>query len=389
MKIYKYILIGFLIVTTIFVSNHGGNVSYALFYLAIILPIISVIYTLYVYQHFRIYQMIDHKTIVKGELVPYRFTVSNEYFITYRSIQLKFYDDKSQVVGGDTTVEYTLLPGESIEKKTNLRCNYRGEYEVGIKMVVITDFLRLISITFPIQSKYRVMVLPRVLNLSRLRILPLEKDAKRTLTCNNPEQIEMDNELRNYVYGDSLKRIHWKASAKKQTMQTRKMTQNPRQEMNLYIDLCKLDVTGMDQIIIEDKMIEAELAIVKYCQKMGVPINVFYQQDGPQKRRILNAMDFNKLYQESPKIKFNQKVSVHELLSKNVINMGKCLVLVHKIEDALSIQLQRLKQNRAELVLLYFTSELEEEEKVKIGTLRSIGIYVREILREEELVNIL
>lgn len=389
MKIYRYILIGFLIIATIFVSNHGGNVSYAIFYLAIILPIVAFIYTLYVYQRFRIYQMIDHKTIVKGDLVPYRYTVSNEDFITYRSIQVRFFDDKSQVVGADATIEYTLLPGESIEKETSLRCNYRGEYEVGVKLVVITDFLKLLTITYPLQSRYKVMVLPRVLNLSGLRILPLEMDSKRTLTKQNPKEVEMDSELRNYVYGDSLKRIHWKASAKKQTMQTRKMTQNPRQEMNLFLDLCKLHVKGMDQIIIEDKMIEAELAIVKYCQKSGVPMNVFYEQEGMHKVRILNAADFEKLYQESAKIKFNQKVSVHELLSKNVINMGICLILVHKLEDALCIQLQRIKQNGTELVLLYFASELDEDEKIKIETLRSMGIYVREILREDELTDIL
>lgn len=389
MKIYRYILIGFLIIATIFVSNYGGNVSYALFYLAIILPIVAFVYTLYVYQRFRIYQMIDRKTIVKGELVPYRYTVSNEDFITYRSIQVKFFDDKSQVVGADTTIEYTLLPGESIEKETSLRCNYRGEYEVGVNLVVITDFLRLISITYPLQSKYKVMVLPRILNLSGLRILPLEMDSKRTLTKQNPKEVEMDSELRNYVYGDSLKRIHWKASAKKQSMQTRKMTQNPRQEMNIVLDLCKLHTKGMDQIIIEDKMIEAELAIVKYCQKSGIPMNVFYEQEGMHKIRILNATDFEKLYQESAKVKFNQKVSVHELLSKNVINMGICLILVHKLEDALCIQLQRIKQNGTELVLLYFTSELDEDEKVKIETLRSMGICVREILREDELTDIL
>lgn len=389
MKIYRYILIGFLIIATIFVSNHGGNVSYALFYLAIILPIIAFIYTVYVYERFRIYQFIDRKTIVKGELVPYHYTVSNEDFITYRSIQVKFFDDKSQVVGANTTIEYTLLPGESMERETSLRCNYRGEYEVGVNLVVITDFLRLLSITYPLQSKYKVTVLPRVLDLSGLRILPLEKDSKRTLTYQNPKEVEMDTELRNYVYGDSLKRIHWKASAKQQSLQTRKMTQNPRQEMNLYLDLSKLHAKDMDQVIIEDKMIEAELAIVKYCQKNGIPMNVFYEQDGLKNIRILNASDFENLYQESAIIKFNQKVSMHELLSKNVINMGICLILVHKLDEALCIQLQRLKQNGTEVVLLYFASELDEEGKIQIETLRSMGISVREVLREDELTDIL
>lgn len=389
MKIYRYILWAFLIIATIFVSNHGGNVSYALFYLAIILPIIAFVYTLYVYQHFRIYQCIDRKTIVKGELVPYRYAVSNEDFITYRSIQVKFFDDKSQVVGTNATTEYTLLPGERIERETNLRCNYRGEYEVGVNLVVITDFLRLLSITYPLQSKYKVTVLPRVLNLSSLRILPIEQDSKRTLTYRNSKEVEMDTELRNYVHGDSLKRIHWKASAKQHSLQTRKMTQNPRQEMYLYLDLYKLNEIEMDKIIIEDKMIEAELSIVKYSQMNGIPMNVYYEQDGTKKTRVLNPSDFEKLYKESATLKFNQKVSIHELLSKNMSDMGVCFVLVHRLEDALCIQLQRLMKKGTEVVLLYFTSEIGDKEKIKIETLRSLGICIREILREDELMDIL
>lgn len=379
----------FLIIATFFVSNHGGNVSYALFYLAIILPIMGFIYTLYVYQHFCIYQCIDRKTIVKGELVPYRYAVSNEDLITYRSIQVKFFDDKSQVVGANTTTEYTLLPGERIEKETNLRCNYRGEYEIGVNLVVITDFLRLLSITYPLQSKYKVTVLPRVLSLSRLRILSVEQDSKRTLTYNNSKEVEMDTELRNYVHGDSLRRIHWKASAKQHSLQTRKMTQNPRREMNLYLDLCKLAEKEMDKIIIEDKMIEAELSIVKYSQMTGIPMNVYFEQDGAKKSRVLNPLDFEKLYKESATLKFNQKVSIHELLSKNILDIGVCIVLVHRLEDALCIQLQRLMKKGIEVVLLYFTSEIEEEEKIKIETLRSLGVCVREILREDELTDIL
>lgn len=379
----------FLIVATIFVSNHGGNVSYALFYLAIILPIVAFIYTLYVYQHFRIYQCIDRKTIVKGELVPYRYAVSNEDFITYRSIQVKFFEDKSQVVGANATTDYTLLPGERIEKETNLRCNYRGEYEVGVNLVVITDFLRLLSITYPLQSRYKVTVLPRVLNLTRLRILPTEQDSKRTLTYRNSKEVEMDTELRNYVYGDNLKRIHWKASAKQHSLQTRKMTQNPRQEMNLYIDLYELKEKEMDKIIIEDKMIEAELSIVKYSQSNGIPVNVYFEQVGTKKLRVLNVSDFEKLYKESATLKFNQKVTMNELLSKNIVNAGVCIVLVNRLEDELCIQLQRLMKKGTEVVLLYFTLEIEEKEKIKIATLRSLGICVREILREDELMDIL
>ena len=120
MRIYRLTVVAFFAVSLVFVSNYGGNVPYTFLYISILLPLASLVYTLYVYSKFRIFQLIDRKTIVKGELVPYRYTVSNEDWITFRSIQVQFFDDRSQVVGTNTVQEYTLLPGESIELQTGL-----------------------------------------------------------------------------------------------------------------------------------------------------------------------------------------------------------------------------------------------------------------------------
>ncbi|WP_167959304.1 DUF58 domain-containing protein [Anaerosporobacter faecicola] len=389
MKIYRYILILCIVLSTYLVSNFGGNVTYALFYLSLLLPLLALAYTLYVYQRFRIYQEIERKTIVKGDLVPYRFTVSNEDIITYRSIQVQFFDDMSKVVGANGVEEYTLLPGEKVERLTNLRCNYRGEYEVGVNYVVITDFLRLLKITYPLRSKYKVTVLPRVLSLSKLRILPSEQDSKRTMHYRHPKETEMDTELRNYIYGDNLKRIHWKASAKQHTLQTRKMTQNPRQEMQLFLDLYRTSYTDKDQIIVEDKMIEAELAITKYCYNNGIPIQVTYEQKGRRIHRILCNNDFETLYQESATLKFDQQIPLKNVLEESKPIEGICIILIQQIDEELCYQLQILLQRGAEIVLLYFTTELKEESKIQLETLRSIGICVREILREDELSEIL
>lgn len=389
MRIYRLMVVAFFTLSIIFVSNYGGNVPYAVLYLSILLPIASLVYTLYVYSKFRIFQSIDRKTIVKGELVPYRYTVSNEDKITFRSIQVKFFDDRSQVVGANAVQEYTLLPGECIELQTNLLCNYRGVYEVGVNNVVITDFLRIMSITYPLRSKYKVTVLPRVLNLTKLRILPTEMDSKRTQVTINPEEIERDSEVRNYVRGDSMKLIHWKATARQHSLQTRKTTQNPRQEINLYLDLYQVKETEMDRIALEDKMIEAVLALAKYCQANSIPVRICYQQNTLQEQRVNTLYEFDKFYNICANIKFNEKIMMGTIIESAATSCGMSIVLIHMIDDFLCLELKRLVQRGLEVIVLYFANEETQDTKSKINTLRNMGIHTIVIMKDDELIDIL
>jgi uncharacterized protein (DUF58 family) len=389
MKRYKLFLCICIIAALVFASNFGGRIAYGLLYLSVLIPVFSFLYTLYVYSKFRIYQLIDRKTIVKGELVPYKYTIANEDYITFRSLQIKFFQDKSKVVGANEVEEYCLLPGEKKTNQTSLRCNYRGEYEVGVNAIVITDFLRLLEITYPLRSKYKVIVLPRVINLTKLRILPIEQDSKRTRYLNHTKDAEIDSELRRYVNGDHRKLIHWKASAKKNELLTRKLTQNPRREIMLYVDLSKVKVQGMDTVVIEDQVIEAALAISNYCLKSYIPLEIHYESNVTIHKKIRSSIDFENFYQECAKIHFHAEKGLSDMITERSYGNGLYMILSHNLDEALCLTLQKLIQRGLEVVLLYITCEMSEESTLMLATLRGMGVTVREILGDDNLEDIL
>ena len=83
MKNSRLICVLFLIGTGVFASYFGGNIPYALFYLAIFIPIISFLYTLYVYIRFKIYQSMDNRTVVKGDWNRYSLIANEDlYYIS-------------------------------------------------------------------------------------------------------------------------------------------------------------------------------------------------------------------------------------------------------------------------------------------------------------------
>ena len=127
------------------ISFYGGAVSYGFFFLMLFIPLISLIYLLVVYVTFKIYERVDKGNILAGETAPYYFTLQNEGFTGFAGIKVLFFSSFSKVFSIDDKKEYELYPTAGIRKDTFLLCKYRGEYEVGIKQVEITDFFRLFS----------------------------------------------------------------------------------------------------------------------------------------------------------------------------------------------------------------------------------------------------
>ena len=97
MKINRLICVAAIIGSSVFASYYGGNISYALFYLTILIPIIAFLYTVYVYFRFKLYQSMESYLVVKGDWTLYSFIIANEDYITFRNVKVNFLSDKSTI----------------------------------------------------------------------------------------------------------------------------------------------------------------------------------------------------------------------------------------------------------------------------------------------------
>jgi hypothetical protein len=219
----------------------------------------------------------DNYLVVKGDWNTYSFVIANEDYITFRNVKVNFLSDKSTIESAHETAEYSLLPSESERLDTRIKCNYRGEYHIGVDSIEVTDFLYLFSITYPIGSKLKVVVLPRIVPLEQLGIAPPQTDVKNPFRFSNMAEEELDSEVRKYSPGDARKRIHWKASARQHELISRKYQYIPKAEIVLFMDLMKIKEDDLRVVMVEDKIIESVLAIANYYALRGTPSQIIYE----------------------------------------------------------------------------------------------------------------
>jgi len=392
MKINRFICLLLVIGCGVFASYYGGNISYALFYLVLMLPVVSFFYTVYVYARFKIYQSIDSYLVVKGDWTNYAFIVANEDFITFRNIKVNFLKDKSTIEEGTQATEYSLLPSESEGLETRIKCNYRGEYYVGVDSIEVTDFLYLFTITYPIGSKLKATVLPRVVGLDRIAIAPSQNDVKNPLRYSNSAEEELDTEIRKYYPGDSRKRIHWKASARMQELISRKYQYIPKAQIMLYMDLTKAKEEELKVVIIEDKIIECILAMANYYAHQRTPAHIIYDMEGAKQVSIGSMEEFNAFYKTCAKLHFRAKLPISEMMLDNTLRGSQglfCVVVVHNLTKELYMSSLQVVQSGNHVSILFVSDDTSENSKQLMEGMKLSGIAVYQIMSEDEIGEVL
>ena len=392
MRLNRLIIILSIIGAGVFASYFGGNIPYALFYLTILIPVIAFLYTLYVYIRFKIYQKMGSIMVVKGDWTEYSFMICNEDFVTFRNIKVNFLKDKSIIEDTGVSTEFSLLPSEKEGMKTRIKCNYRGEYEVGVDSVEVTDFLYLFSITYPIGTKLKAVVLPRVVEIDKLGIAPPQVDVKNPVFHSNQAEEELDTELRKYSPGDNRKRINWKASAKTNELLSRKYLHRPKAEILLFMDLFKIKENELQIIAVEDKIIEIILAIANYYSLSGMGSHIIYDEEGHKQVLIRAKRDFNVFYKACAKINFKAKTPVSELIRLRMLRGDEGLFVVaatHFLTKELYLTALQVIASGNYICVMFISDDVSDATKAMLDSMRLAGAAVYQIMSEDEIEDVL
>ena len=326
-------------------SLRSGPLVYALLYLSILLPVLSAAYTVYVYRRMCIVQLIDNHFAVKNEPVEYICRLVNETSSAFTQIQLVPLSDLSEVIDFDGERTFNLAPGESEEIHSPVICHRRGLYSIGIDKILITDILGLMTFSFSPPVEFRVTVYPRVLHLDSLGIFELE--GSRTRQSRNSSETEPADTVRSYEPGDDPRLIHWKASARTGSLKVRQLGSIERPALLIAVDTRKYS-NDKTQIISEDNLLEALLAICDYCATHGIPVDVHTPD---RIFTIRSYRDFRELYDWSCQMIFSSNAQDIAIPGNSV---PCCALLTTGQNTALMAQLELEAAAGTECILMQF-----------------------------------
>lgn len=351
------------------ISFFGGTVSYGFFFGMSLVPVVSLVYILFVYIQFKIYQELGSRTMVCGEPVDYFFVLQNEDYFAFTGVSVRLFSDFSYVEELPGDVEYELLPGDRFTYETRLVCRYRGEYEVGVKEVVVTDFLRLVRVRYDNPGTVRAIVRPRVVRLTELNGL---EEFQAILQRETASDTEPDILVREYAPGDALKQIHWKATARAGRLMTRTRTGEEKLGISVFCDMTRFYRKAEKYFPLENRILEVLLALGFFFAGKEMGFTAYYGQKGLVREQVQGMRDFDGFYQKVSEVVFQEQGDILSLLDEAAAQGGLwdsriLFLILHRVDAAVLEAAQRLAaQGRA--VVIYAVTDRDIQDYVRQGT---------------------
>lgn len=266
----------------------------------------------------------------------------------------------------------TLLPGYGKKFIYTFTPKKRGEFIFGNVHLRIRSIFFLVFRKIEIPLEQRVRVYPSVKEMKKYELLVFKQQRtstgiKRIRRLGNTSEFE---QIKNYVQGDEIRKINWKATSRKNELQVNQYQEEQSQQVYCIIDKSKsmeMDFNGLSMLdyAINSTLVFSNIALRKgdkaglitYADKIGTTISA--ERSGDQMRRIQEA-----LYNQ--KSLFNE--SDFELLYntiRRVIKTRSLLVLFTNFETVFTMRralpmLRRLNQKHALVVVFFQNTELQQ-----------------------------
>ena len=361
----------------VMVYFENGKMSFTFLYAVLLMPIISILLCGLSLYGLSITQTIDKNLIIKGEQTKFHILAVNNGFYMTPALSFKFIKTHYSIKSDAKDISMALPARSKNDITFDLSCRYRGVYFVGLQSVQALDFLGLFTLNRNWKDKTQLVVYPRVIEIEHfpLSMNLLSKSYSRYEV--RDEDYSAISDVRPYLPSDSMKRIHWKLSAKRNSFMIKNYENTALNSVVIFWDRTFIKGDEEYTVIAEDKIVEIVVAISYYCLKKKIPVDLFYGADEPLATANLN--EFEKIYACSAHSEFIQGENIENPLSTFLnaqTNQINITVITSRLTEILLDELAGAYYFGHHVDLLYIPPQHESDSAAAVFNLmKDIGMY--------------
>ncbi|MCL2504051.1 MAG: DUF58 domain-containing protein [Coriobacteriia bacterium] len=179
----------------------------------------------------------------------------------------------------------TLAPREERDFSFSVRFDHIGTYSAGLRRIVITDLLGLFSTTLENTKRCRISVEPKMYALDRPYLLDkTPSDSERMIVPTVTDTSEYIG-VREYVWGDPIKTIHWKLSARAENYLTKQFEGYGTVGVTIVLDFFSPSYDSETLMSVFDCIVETALSVGNYAYENGMEYAFVYTARTGEKRK--------------------------------------------------------------------------------------------------------
>ena len=290
------LLYSFMIVISIAALGISGNRgSYIMLMSMLILAVLSATLAFVASRGLQVVQSLSHEMIMKSDSAGYSATIVSRYF-SVATLHINFIELPDSVDFEPESYTYELFGKAEVKLSAELKSQYRGVYEIGIESVEIRDFLKIFRFVKTVTDAPYITICPNIVNFSDDLFLVSPSEQIGVSQKKSSEDYSSISDIRPFEHSDSMKKIHWKLSAKKNELMVKNYDITNNTATAIIVDNRFTPDMVPDKTALEDMLIEMAVSIVKYHLSANQSVMLDFMENTPAKFHENTISGFDRLY---------------------------------------------------------------------------------------------
>lgn len=293
LKVNKVFIL-FFISALVFAYMEGGRLAYSIFFCMLFIFVSSIIHIIFNKKYIEVRAMFDKDIYETGDSAEFNIEVKNRCIFPAAVVVVKSntYAEMKPEYNGNAILLKTL---ESKCFTMNLNLNKRGIYDFGNISCSIRDFFMIFEIIKNVRENKTVKVYPHIYKLRNVVTIGNENFEVLSSKKGNMEDTSTIDDIRKYNAGDSLRRIHWKVSAKHGELYTKNFDNASGEECNLILDMNGPGYFNENGEFIEERLIELFCSVAEFMRGKGIKSTIYISGDKIDRFDIKSSEDMDAL----------------------------------------------------------------------------------------------
>ena len=329
------------------------------------LPLVSLVFTLILLRAVRVAQDVP-LTIVKNQSGAIDVRLRNMGLMPFSNVELLVTADENAIIV-EHAQAISLNPLERCRLEIPFCIEFRGFYRLGVSAVQVTDMTGLFKLRRKLMHKPSyILCLPLVTNMQHFPISANLTQAASRFDIRDEDYTTI-SEIRQYRPTDSIKRVHWKLTAKRNEWLVKVFQSNALNRVSIILDSAPLPLPPREKYALEDCMVETAVSLAKFCLTKDMPID-FFSEGKKATARALG--EFDAVYKLAAELTFDELQEhiapgvLTQVLSETTGFVNALMLTPHLTPDLLERVLKGANTGHFIAVLYFENEESSSSEEV-------------------------
>lgn len=387
-KIMFYILALIMFLFSIFV---GGKFPFLLFFLIILTIIYSTFSNNYNKKNLQGVFWINKYKFTRGEIFKIEYKIYNSGLLPIPYIEIEENINERLIKQKDKAKIFFIKPFDYIKIKKEYKSLHRGKYDVGNLDIIIEDIFSIKKSKMTLKDSLDIIIYPKIYDIKNINLFG--KDffgSDKTNEKHNEDYSNIKN-LREYAPGDSLRRIHWKTSARKGQFFVKNFNTSSKINVKVFMDFEENKFLRNNRSL-EDVLIEITSSIIHFTLKNNIETEFISYTDKKLKMKLNNISLFNSFLDNMVTIspKMNRKLSDTILEEVNITSLGTTIVIATiEIDKSMIDTILNIRKMGINITIFIIRDSFSKIDDERILKLKSLNIIIYKLYNDDNLEKVL